>query len=163
MKTKQLMLEILLLNEKYTLEEIHSVKSLLKEDRGILDCLETINEPCESSKKMKVEQTNKKVNMKNLLAEVRKEDNSKYKLIKQIEAALQDTQMMKLQNIRDYARTLHIPFDRSTTRPKLIKEILIHLISLPTEQIIALEIDTQTKKVNQLEVLSQAILSQKKD
>ncbi|WP_078544803.1 hypothetical protein [Litchfieldia alkalitelluris] len=170
MKTKQLMLEILLINERYTEEEIKSVKDAIDEDKGVLACLEALTKISDSlntttkseAQEKTIVQSNKQFNMKDALAELRREDEEKYKVIKQIETTLKSTRAMKLQEIRDYARKLQLSFDKSTTRLKLIRQVLTHLLNLPKDQIVIPATNPTVKKVNQLEVLSEAILTQKK-
>ncbi|MBD8068810.1 hypothetical protein [Bacillus sp. PS06] len=172
MKTKQLLLEILLLHERYTVEEINSVKDSITDDKGVLDCLLALNklnqsttdkQPISQTESSKPEKPTKQVNLKKALSEVRKEDEEKYKVIKKIEAIIRDTKMMKISEMREYATLLHMTIEPTIKRDKLIRQILIHLINLPTDQIVAPTIDSKTNIVNQLEIISEAIYHFKKD
>jgi hypothetical protein len=70
---------------------------------------------------------------------------------------------MKMSEMRDYATMLHMTIEPSIQRSKLIRQILIHLINLPTNQIGVPDIESKTNIVNQLEIISEAIYQFRKD
>ncbi|GGH79929.1 hypothetical protein JOD43_002286 [Pullulanibacillus pueri] len=167
MKSKQLMLELMLLNEKYSTEDIRAVRHLLEEKHtDVLNCLQALHklsqgEQSESRAKPKQEKK-RPTNLKSRLTELKKENTSKYNWIKHTQELLEDTQNVKLEAIRNYARELNLPLTKGTKRPALIRQIIIALIERPTDKMIPFKANPKQVQTNSLEILSQAIISNAK-
>lgn len=160
MKERQLLLELLLLKERFAREEVEGVKRLIEgEDESLLNCLQLLYrfEPKERKQSVKPKQ-GKRMNLKKTMANLRQQDAEKYRVIKAIEETLHDTKNLKLQQIREYADGLGLTYPKGIKRPTLIRQILTHLIYLPMEELVLPE-NSEKNNNSALEVISKAIIS----